>query len=424
MQGADARGDDPRLVVLVLGLDHAHGLAAAELAPEPLLDTPGVVLDDGVGGVEDALRGAVVLLEPHHARVREVALEVEDVADVGAAPGVDRLVGVADDEDVAVRVGEQAHDAVLRVVRVLVLVDEQVVEHALPALAHVVEALEQLDGAHQQVVEVHRVGGVQPALVELEDVGHDLIEEVADVLAELCRGDEAVLLGGDARVDAARREALRVAPELLEARLHDAHLVGLVVDREVRAVAEAIGLAPQDASAGRVERHHPHAARLADELLDALPHLGRGAVRERDREHLVRAGAALAEQVADARGEHARLARARAGDHERGAVGQRHRLALGGVETSEQLVVGVGGHAHVSTIATPHPDARSCIFGCQSTVSTNGRLAAPASSGARPRKANSPGCTIANEVAKRPLESASTRPTRRHPPGVSASSTR
>ena len=145
MQPADARRDDARLVVLVLGLDHADRLARAELAPEALLDASRVVLDHRVGGVEDALRGAVVLLQAHDARVREVALEVEDVADVGAAPGVDGLVDVADDEDVAVRVGEQAHDAVLRVVRVLVLVDEQVVERALPALAHVVEALEQVD---------------------------------------------------------------------------------------------------------------------------------------------------------------------------------------------------------------------------------------------------------------------------------------
>ena len=35
---ADARRDDARLVVLVLGLDHADRLAVAELAPEPLLD--------------------------------------------------------------------------------------------------------------------------------------------------------------------------------------------------------------------------------------------------------------------------------------------------------------------------------------------------------------------------------------------------
>ena len=96
-----------------------------------------------------------------------------------------------------------------------------------------------------------------------------------------------------ARVHAARREALGIAIELLEARAHQADLIGLVVDREVRAVAEPIGVAPQDAPAGRVERQHPHAARHADQLVDALAHLARRPVRERDREDLVRQRLAL-----------------------------------------------------------------------------------------------------------------------------------
>ena len=61
----------------------------------------------GRRGAEAASRmrlgGAVVLLQAQHARAREVVLEVEDVLDVGAAPGVDRLVLVADHRDVAPR---------------------------------------------------------------------------------------------------------------------------------------------------------------------------------------------------------------------------------------------------------------------------------------------------------------------------------
>ena len=50
---------------------------------------------------EDVLGRAVVLLEQHDLGAREVALELDDVADVGAAEGVDRLVGVADDGEAA-----------------------------------------------------------------------------------------------------------------------------------------------------------------------------------------------------------------------------------------------------------------------------------------------------------------------------------
>ena len=62
-----------------------------------------------------------------------------------------------------------------------------------------------------------------------------------------------------------RREALRVLAELLEARLRQAHLVLVVVDRERRAVAEPVGLAAQDAAARGVEGEDPDRARGAAE---------------------------------------------------------------------------------------------------------------------------------------------------------------
>ena len=52
-------------------------------------------------------------------------------------------------------------------------------------------------------------------------------------------------------MNAARREPLRVAVELLQAALHEAVLVGLVVDGEVRPVAEPRRLATQDAAGFR-----------------------------------------------------------------------------------------------------------------------------------------------------------------------------
>ena len=49
-------------------------------------------------------------------RVDEVVLELEDVADVGPAKLVDRLIGVSDDRQVALLARQQLQPAVLRVV--------------------------------------------------------------------------------------------------------------------------------------------------------------------------------------------------------------------------------------------------------------------------------------------------------------------
>ena len=70
---------------------------------------------------------------------------------------VDRLVGIAHGEHVRVLLGQQLQEAVLRVVRVLVLVDEQVAERVLPLLLRLGEALEHVDGEIEHVVEVDGV---------------------------------------------------------------------------------------------------------------------------------------------------------------------------------------------------------------------------------------------------------------------------
>ena len=106
---------------------------------------------------------------------------------------------------------------------------------------------------------------MQPRLVAVVDVRHGLVVEGRDPLAELGGRDERVLRLRDLRVDAARREALGVEALLLEDRLDEPDLVGLVVDREVRLHAETLGLAAQDAAAGGVEREDPDRARAVAE---------------------------------------------------------------------------------------------------------------------------------------------------------------
>ncbi len=108
--------------------------------------------------------GAVVLLQLDGLAVGKVLLEVEDVGDVGATPAVNGLVVVAHDHEVLVLGGQQVGDLVLDVVGVLILVDADVAEALLVLLEHLGAVAQQLERAHEQVVEVHGVGGTQAAL--------------------------------------------------------------------------------------------------------------------------------------------------------------------------------------------------------------------------------------------------------------------
>ena len=235
---------------------------------------------------------------------------------------------------------QELQQPVLGVVRVLVLVHEDVAERLLPALARLGEAVEHVDRAEEEVVEVHRVRVEEAALVEAVDLGDGLVVERRDARAILLVRDERVLGARDLRVDAARGEPLRIPLQLLEALLHHAHLVGLVVDREARLVAEPRRLAAEDAAAGGVEGEDPDPARgVAQQPLEALAHLAGGLVRERDRQDLVRLDPERGDQVGDAVRKHAGLPGAGAGHHEQRPFRGQDGLALGRVEVGE---IGLG----------------------------------------------------------------------------------
>ena len=88
---------------------------------------------------------------------------------------------------------EELQQPVLRMVRVLVLVDEDVAERLPPALERLGEALEDLHGEHEHVVEVDGVRGVEAALVQLVRLGDRLIPERGDAARVLLGRDELVL---------------------------------------------------------------------------------------------------------------------------------------------------------------------------------------------------------------------------------------
>ena len=148
--------DEVGLLVLVSAGDHGGGLAALARGPQLLVVPLGRLRDDPVGGRQDRLRGAVVLLERAHRHVREPRREVEDVADLGRAEAVDRLRVVAHHRHAGAVRSQPGHDPGLDDIGVLVLVDEHLVEAAAHLLARGL-VRQQAVPEQQQVVVVQHV---------------------------------------------------------------------------------------------------------------------------------------------------------------------------------------------------------------------------------------------------------------------------
>ncbi|MFT3786786.1 MAG: hypothetical protein QM770_11565 [Tepidisphaeraceae bacterium] len=287
-----------------------------------------VLRDQLAREVQDVLRRAVILLKLDDVDLRIVALEVEDVPQVRAAPGVDALVGVADDANVAVLGRQRVREEVLGAIGVLVLVDEDVLKAVLE-LGQDVRVIAQCeDGADEQVVEVERGRLGEHLLVLRVDAGDGLVEEVAGVLSEVFGGDELVLGVADPAVNGRGAEIRAADLQRLERFLDDLVLVGRVVDEEVRREADALGVVLQNAKAERVERAD-HRRRLfqtaeiphlpADDVRHAVLHFTGGFICESNREDGTGLYA-LADQVGDPTCQYPRLARTRAGNHQKRPV--------------------------------------------------------------------------------------------------------
>jgi hypothetical protein len=254
---------------------------------------------------------------------------------------------IPDHHQVATLLGQQLEPAVLGVVGVLVLVDEHVTKAGGVLVAHLLEQLEHVDCAHQQIVEVHRVHAVHLALVHPVHVRHRLLEERADHVPVGVGVAQLVLGVGDLAVDRVRREALGIDPKLVQAALDQPPRVGLIVDREPARVPELVGVGTEHPGAGGVEGHHPHRADPpAHQQLSAIAHLPRRLVGERDRQDLVRLGRVGGDQIGDPVREDPRLPRPRAGQDQQRAFAVGDRLALGVVEAGEERLELGGGVCH------------------------------------------------------------------------------
>ena len=180
-------------------------------------------------------------------------------------------------------------------IRVLILIDEHVMELSLIERAHVVKPFQQFHRFQNDVVKVQRVRLVQPRLilgVDLRDLLHAVIARDGGRLVKLRRGLHLVLGPADDGEGQPRRECLFIHLKIAQHVLDDALGVCRVVDREAGRVAlQPVDVPPQNAAAGRVERHRPDVEGLRPQhAFEPLLQLVGRLVCKRDRDDRPRRG--------------------------------------------------------------------------------------------------------------------------------------
>ena len=305
--------------------------AFSSVCPQGFGFPPRVVADHGVGRVQHVLGGPVVLLQFDHKGVRINFFKIQNIADICAAESVDGLVVIADDAQISVFAGQQAHQFELRVVGILVLVHHDIAEPVLVRSQDLIVGVEQFHGLHQKIVEIQRIVLFQPLLVFLVGVrdAHIAKAQAFIFLPVQQRSHQLILGGGNLAENLALPKVLGVNLQVFAHLLHQGFLVVRIVDGEGGLVAQIFDMAAQDPHTHGVESGDPDALRAeADQLVDALSHLSRRFVGESDGKNIPGIDPALVQKIGDPVRDHSGLAAPGTGQDQNRALGLFYGLGL------------------------------------------------------------------------------------------------
>ena len=392
----DPAGDLPRHLVRLLGSGREdpvpdRQLLSLALRHQPLvyavaeLEAVRIVeADEPVARVQDWRTGAVVAPQDDLANTRMTPLELQDVADGGAAELVDRLVVVADYRDVAVGRGQKFDQLRLGPVCVLELVHEDVPVAALEFHPGRGRLSEQLQAQADLVTEIDVARLPKQRLVAVVGAGKLglaaslLLERRGGVGGGVGRSRVAGDRGRQARCRSCRKargvleigrraHVLVLAPaeqrrqgtqkprgiaqgpvlvqlELEEPLPQEYHDLRAREDPRVRGQPELQRELPNEPIAERVKRGDGRVrVAVRHQLIDARLHLVGGLVREGQGQDLGRPGPPSGDQPGDAASDDLGLARPGAGDDQQRAFAVAHRPPLFRVEPGEERLHSIRG---------------------------------------------------------------------------------
>ena len=195
-----------------------------------------------------------------------------------------------------------------------------VLETPLIVRAGVFGFAQKLDGLHNQIVKVQRVGNGEFVLIKLINRRDGALERRrSEVRFHIVRRPHDFFGFGDLRQHGARGELLVVQVQLAHRFFDEGKLVAIVVNHEVLVQANQLAALAQNAGANRVECSGEQVAHdgFADEICNALFHFRRRFVGERDGDDVVRADVTLLNEIGDAFCQRVRFAAARARENQK-----------------------------------------------------------------------------------------------------------
>ena len=231
----DLLANKPRLLLAVRPFSDLWPISKRLVGEQRLSQAAAIVGDQSRGDGENVPRRSIVSLKPDHRCAGKILLEAQDVFDIRAAPGVDRLIVVADTAQIAVGLSDEPEKQILDDIRVLVLVDQDVTEAPAEGVEDVGVLAQETQRLEQQIAEIRRVERFQPRLITLIQRGAFAAGEARGLARRhALRIDAAIFPSIDQICQRSRGPAFVVQIFRLQELLEQAQLVVGVENGEIR----------------------------------------------------------------------------------------------------------------------------------------------------------------------------------------------
>ena len=324
--------------LLAFRLDKQRGIAVLLAGKQALLVSLPGAPDNFVGETQDRLGAAVVLFEGYDPGAGKLFGKVHDVAEIGAAKGIDTLGVVADDHDVVMGCGQKADDLGLKPVGILEFIHHDEAVGVGEAAANFLVACQQIPEPDQKVVVVEQ--GLTLLVIHVAFVkAEQLLERVGEmgiVPLDQFRNGPLFIEGHAVNFPhgllAGETPLFGVQPHLRAQKLDHVLAVRPVHDGEGRGEIDFPSVLAQDRVGEGMEgaARYPGAA-VVDQQARPPEHLLGGPAGEGQEQDRARIDADL-HQMGHPEDQRARLAGPGAGDDQERPFGRRHRLILGLVQ--------------------------------------------------------------------------------------------
>ena len=161
--------------------------------PKPLREMIRIILYDRIRRFQYALSRPIILFKLYYGSIWIIFFEIEDIMYICTSPAVYRLICIADNTKIAISTREYLCQLILRSIRILIFINEYIMESALIFLTDFFIIFQKHYCNHKKVIKIHGIVVLKLFLIQLVNLCRLLLKKSISRIFCKCPGTHKII---------------------------------------------------------------------------------------------------------------------------------------------------------------------------------------------------------------------------------------